>query len=80
MAENVREIVAEWLKANGFDGLYGYDCGCTVDDLMPCSSEGLERCEAGYKTKCDPEHCAADGDCDFHIGPAPEKPEKESGK
>lgn len=35
---NVKNIVAEFLRRNGADGLYNdlHDCGCPVDDLMPC--------------------------------------------
>lgn len=80
MAENVREIVAEWLKDNGFDGLYQNeklhdDCKCELSDL--CDECGgwpapLE-CKPGFRTECT---CPQDPH-DFHIGPAPEK--KESG-
>ena len=47
----VREIVKKWLVDNGYGGLVNdmSDCGCEVDDLMPCDSEGCESCEAGYK-------------------------------
>ena len=73
MAKNVREITKEYLEENGYDGLFGSDCGCSIDDLMPCCSESIMNCEAGYKVKCDPETCEADGDCEFHIGPTPEE-------
>jgi len=45
------EIVKAWLKDNGYDGLCHPDseCGCHIDDLMPCSP-GLF-CEAGHQTK-----------------------------
>ena len=65
----VRAIVAEWLKANGYDGLYTDNCGCEVDDLMPCANDGSANCRAGYKIPCRPETCPADGDCPWHIGP-----------
>lgn len=32
----VKEIVADWLKAHDCEGLYSEDCGCKLDDLMPC--------------------------------------------
>lgn len=65
----VRDIVAAWLKEHGYDGLFADECGCTVDDLMPCS-ETYFNCEAGYKNPCPgPEDCPAEGDCAFHIGP-----------
>lgn len=45
----VKEIVSDWLKAHGYTGLAGYECGCTLDDLMPCG-DGFDigECEAGY--------------------------------
>ena len=74
---NVREIVASYLKANGFDGLYSDECGCLLDDLMPCSSEGALTCKPGYKRPCPgPEGCDLDGGCKFHIGP--ERPVRSS--
>ena len=46
----VKDIVGEWLKANGYDGLVSDDreCGCVLADLAPCSGMG-EHCEAAYK-------------------------------
>lgn len=55
---NVKEIVAKYLKDNGFDGLAGDICGCflkdrfssgeTSSDIMPCDGPCGE-CEPGYK-------------------------------
>jgi hypothetical protein len=42
---NVREIVTAHLKAGGFDGLAGEDCGCGLDDLMPCDGYGFDLCK-----------------------------------
>lgn len=58
----VKEIVAEYLKANGYGGLSdGYDCGCFDDDLIPCG-EGCDQCVAVFKI---PAHCdTCDADCD----------------
>lgn len=36
MSETVKDIVAEWLRDHGYDGLYFDDCGCPLRDLMPC--------------------------------------------
>lgn len=47
----VQKIVKEWLIANGFTGLYTEECGCEIDDLMPCWNERLN-CLAGYKVFC----------------------------
>ena len=63
----VREIVVQWLRANKYDGLCTVDCGCDVDDLMPCDNY-LPDCKAGYKVPCPGgEDCPADGDCLWHI-------------
>ena len=45
-----KEIVSNWLKANGYDGLLNCsgECGCLVDDLMNCE-EPSEDCEAGHR-------------------------------
>jgi hypothetical protein len=45
---NVREIVKQWLKDNGYDGLWSDDCGCQIDDLMPCC-DYCTNCKPGYK-------------------------------
>ena len=59
------QIVATWLKDNGYDGLYSDDCGCEINDLMPCGQFGGQ-CEPGYKCSCPgPKDCPADGD--WHI-------------
>lgn len=62
MTKQVVDIVAEYLEANEFDGLYSEDgeCACLTHDLAPCGNIG-ELCQAGYRVSCD---C---GDHDFHI-------------
>jgi len=45
----VKNIVEQWLKEHNYDGLYSHDCGCRINDLMPCGSCGVERCEPGYE-------------------------------
>lgn len=70
---NVKQIVEQWLRANNFDGLCTIDCGCEVNDLMPCR-EYAHDCQAGYKVPCPGgEACYVGGGCDFHISPT--KPE-----
>lgn len=68
----VKEIVTKYLKENGYDGLYSDDCGCGIDDLMPCSDCGSDLCEAGIKKDCDKCENKIDGACaedaDFCIG------------
>lgn len=49
---NVCEIMKKWLADNGYDGLCNnHDCGCTIEELMLCDSEGIEHCQPGYKSK-----------------------------
>lgn len=50
---SVDEIVATWLKANGYDGLMQEDgeCGCLVSDLALCGEEHGS-CVAGHKEPC----------------------------
>ena len=44
----VGEIVAEYLRANGYGGLCMEDCGCTLDDLVQCGEIGID-CQAGIE-------------------------------
>lgn len=62
----INEIVKEYLKQNGYDGLLHKDewCACLIDDLMPCG-EPNPGCVSGYKGACTGGDC--DGDCDYHI-------------
>lgn len=48
----LKEIVAEYLKTNGYDGLFNGDCACLVDDLLPCEHQ-CDDCIPGYKVPCD---------------------------
>ena len=65
---NLKDLAIDWLKRNGYDGLYsdGGSCGCVLDDLMPCCGPS-EDCHAGYRVPCVPETCEAYGDCEWHI-------------
>lgn len=48
-ALTVKEIVVEYLRANGYDGLYNdEECGCSLEDFMPCG-ECLCYCIPGVK-------------------------------
>ena len=54
----VKAIIAEYLRMHGYDGLWNAeDCGCDLDDLMPCPREGIDQCQPGYKIAfaCDEE-------------------------
>jgi len=70
----VKEIVAEYLKQNGFDGLCHSEteCGCELADLAPCDCFWPE-CKPGYKRppRADLEE---DTDAEWVIGP--QKPER----
>lgn len=59
---------SQWLAKRGFDGLYSSgECACENRNLYPCGER--QDCKPGMKLPCDPETCAADGHCDWHIGP-----------
>jgi hypothetical protein len=51
----VREIIENYLKENGYDGLCSDECGCQIGDLCPCESY-MFNCVPGYLHKCD-ENC-----------------------
>ena len=59
----VKEMVKKYLEDNGYCGLYDdeKECGCDLNNLMPCHEPVLNDCKAGYKAPCD---C---GDHDYHI-------------
>lgn len=44
---NIKRIVEERLRKDGYDGLYCDGCGCRVDDLMPCGEPVME-CRPGH--------------------------------
>ncbi len=74
---NVYEIIKKYLLDNNFDGLFTDDCGCLVDDLMPCDCD-CSYCEPGYKAS--KEDLAKEGltDDDFIVWG--KKPEGKDGK
>ena len=58
----VREIISEYLAANGYDGLVNPgECACPIDDLFPCM-ESWHECRPGYKGPC----TCGEG-CDFDL-------------
>lgn len=65
----VKQIVHEWVKEHGYDGLYSdIGCGCKLDDFIPCDMCSMN-CMPGHIIPCPgPEKCWAGGDCTFHIG------------
>jgi hypothetical protein len=56
----VREIIFQYLKTNGYDGLCGCECGCELSDLAPCDADFCS-CQPGYKVPCDVESCCSAG-------------------
>lgn len=61
--KELREIIEDGLKANGYDGLYvPGECACIIGEIMPCDEPRTD-CMAGYLQKADP----ATG-FDFMIG------------
>lgn len=48
----VSDIVRDWLKLNGFDGLChgATECGCRFDDLIICQGDGgaFPQCRPAY--------------------------------
>ena len=59
----IRGMVAVYLKAHGYDGLWNTECACKLSDLFPCGTEYLD-CKAGHYMPC-PDDC---GEHNFHIG------------
>lgn len=57
---NAKEIIVEYLKKNGFDGLANEDCGCGIDNLCPCG-EIQASCSPAKKVLCS--NCKAEGCC-----------------
>ena len=45
---NVKQIVKEYLKENGYDGLAGDECGCGIENLFPCDCV-TETCVAAHR-------------------------------
>jgi hypothetical protein len=71
------KLLADWLKKNGYDGLYCLEdeCGCLSDDLVPCGNDVdcvFDCCVPGFKRKAGP-----DSEYDWIVGPK-EEPETET--
>jgi len=65
----IQDMVEQWLRSNGYTGLYSEECGCEIDDLMPCIGfdEPVPNCNPGYKHKCPPicSECPNDNWCEL---------------
>ena len=68
---DIEEIVKEWLKANGYDGLYNseLECGCQLGDLMPCSEPHTSECLAGVGKLIDEDDRIIGTNTAWIIGP-----------
>ena len=67
-ALNVSAIIADYLRAHGYDGLYCPDeCACRLPDILPCGYTQGD-CYPGYLSPC-PAEC---GEHDWHVGPEKE--------
>ena len=60
---SIHDMVRDYLLTHGYDGLAGEECGCAVDDLMPCGDGYSDsECRAGWRTTC-PIDPATDEQC-----------------
>jgi len=60
----IKEIVADWLKEHGCDGLCSREpCGCSQDDLLSCGSL-YDDCLAAVKGPTPPEY---EGEVDWLV-------------
>jgi hypothetical protein len=72
------DLIMKYAKQNGFDGLVGEGCGCSIAHPMPCGGDGFE-CSFGYVCPCDTceedlrTNCAAYNGGDFEYMVLPEK-------
>jgi hypothetical protein len=49
----IEKIIAEYLIANGYDGLAGDGCGCLLDDLIPGGIDcDILNCVPGHRVSC----------------------------
>lgn len=68
---SLHDIIRSWLISNGYDGLASEECGCTLDDLMPCDEPHMRDCNAAYRHDCDYEHCEHKCEAGYAASPAP---------
>ena len=68
-SKTVKEIVVEYLKANGYGGLYSVDgsCACALGDLAPLCGYAVEDCRPGVIVAYPDHKCPCGQGCDFHV-------------
>jgi hypothetical protein len=49
---DVRAIVKQYMENNGYTALCNDECGCSLDDFMPCDCDCIADCEVGYANHC----------------------------
>lgn len=82
----LKDIVAATLREMGADGLYYWEChdgsdecGCKLDDLMPCS-EPSPKCEAAKRCKTTDEDEIIYGNIKWLMKPIKDEDKKEKKK
>ena len=65
----VKEIVLEYLKEHGYDGLSypDFGCNCGADDLAPCGELDPDSCQPARKKVATVEDTCG-GEADFEVG------------
>lgn len=53
----VKEIVLEYLRKHGQDGLCNDNCGCSLEDFMPCECNDISTCEPARRIKKGSKQC-----------------------
>lgn len=48
MPDTVKSILETWLRERGYAGLCCWECGCGVDELMPCGEPNPD-CEPAMR-------------------------------
>jgi hypothetical protein len=46
-----KQIILDYLKKTGFDGLASSECGCGADSLIPCDCL-MDNCQPAYRCEC----------------------------
>lgn len=68
--KTVSDIMTDYLKANGFDGLVGDDCGCQLGDLFPCdccSRNCLPARKFTWETMTEGQRENCEPDCEWYM-------------
>ena len=64
-----KQIITDYLKSNGFDGLCGDGCGCGLDNLCPCvENDGNPLlCKPAYAVKGSCPTCENREECEAYV-------------